>query len=51
MLKRHWGPLTTRLYYRLSPRLVSVMVCASRLRAVIDVMLSSIARRIQRRRE
>jgi hypothetical protein len=51
LLKRRWGPLATRLYYRLSPRLVSVMVCAPRLRAVIDTLLSFVARRIQRRRE
>lgn len=51
LLKRHWGPLATRLYYRLSSRLVSVMFRAPRLRAVIDIMLSFVARRIQRRRE
>lgn len=51
LLKRHWGPLTTRLYYRLSPRLVRVLVRAPRLRAVIDTLLSVVARRIQSRRE
>ena len=51
LLKRHWGPLATRLYYHLLPRLASVMVCAPRLRAITDILLSFVARRIQRRRE
>ena len=51
LLKRHWGPLATRLYYRLSPRLVRAMVRAPKLRAVIDTLLSVVARRIQSRRE
>ena len=51
LLKRHWGPMATRLYERLSPRFVSVTVCARRLRAVIDTLLSFVARRIQSRRE
>ncbi len=51
LLKRHWGPLATRLYYRLSPRFVSVMVCARRLHVLIDTLLSFLAGRIHSGRE
>lgn len=51
LLKRHSGPMATRLYSRLSPRFVSVMVCARRLRAVIDTVLSFVAGRTKSRRE
>jgi hypothetical protein len=51
LLKRHSGPMATRLYSWLSPRFVSVMVCARRLRAVIDTVLSFVAGRTKSRRE
>jgi len=43
LLKRPWGPPATRLYYHLSPRLVSIMVRTPRLRAVVDAALSVFA--------
>jgi hypothetical protein len=51
LLKRGWGPAATRLYYRLSPRLVSIMVRAPWLRAVVDRALSGAANRVAARHE
>ncbi len=51
LLKRRWGSVAMRLYYRLSPWLVSVMAHAPRLRAVVDRVLSIVARCMAMRRE
>lgn len=51
LLKRRWGSAATRLYYRLSPRLVRLMVSAPRLRAVIDGVLSVVAAHVATKRE
>lgn len=51
LLKRRWGPAATRLYYRLSPRIVSIMVHAPRLRAVVEGALSVFANRLARGHE
>lgn len=51
LLKRRWGPAVTRLYYRLSPRLLTVIACAPWLRALLDGLLSVAANRAAARYE
>ncbi len=50
LLKRSWGRVATRLYYRLSPSLVGILARAPRLRAVIGAVLSRFAIRVAIRR-
>jgi hypothetical protein len=45
LLQQRWGPLATRLYYRMSPRLVTLMARAPWLRAFLDCLLSIAANR------
>jgi len=51
LLKRRWGPAATRLYYRISPPIVTIMVRAPRLRAVVDGTLSVVATLVSTRHE
>jgi hypothetical protein len=46
LLRHRWGPAAARLYYRVSPRLVSLVVRAPWLRAAIDRALSFVAHRV-----
>lgn len=51
LLKRCWGPAATRLYYRLSPRLISIVFHAPRFRAVVDRALSIVANHVVTKHE
>ena len=51
LLKRRWGPAATLLYYRLSPRLISIMTRTPRLQAVVDGVLSVVADRVATKQE
>lgn len=48
LLKRAWGRGATWLYYRLSPRFIGMVGRTSWLRAVVDRLLSAMARHVAR---
>jgi len=51
LLKRRWGVAAVGLYYRLSPSLAVMVARAPRLRAVLDIVLSAVARQLALWRE
>jgi hypothetical protein len=51
LLKRRWGAAAVELYCRMSPSLAGVVTSAPKLQAVLDVVLSAVARRLASWRE